>query len=157
GDDREAGAVQRLGDGGELGDHVLAVRALLEHAGDGAQLALGALESVDHGSHVGGIEFHEVLLGVGGQHPDAITPGVYCVPPGVYAMLDEHTARAPPPHRLAAPGGWSRAVAPTPASRDLRARAARRCDDMTTASPRAQEDPCFSNGSTTRTCPRPAI
>src|SRR5699024_8028176 len=63
GDDRKAGAVQRLGDGGELGDHVLAVRALLEHAGDGAQLALGALETVDHGSHVSRIEFHEVLLG----------------------------------------------------------------------------------------------
>src|SRR5699024_10397708 len=103
GDDRKAGAVQRLGDGGELGDHVLAVRALLEHAGDGAQLALGALETVDHRGHIGRIEFHDALLGVGDSIPRIYPRGCLVYPRG-YMRCSMRTPREPGPHRLAAPG-----------------------------------------------------
>src|SRR5699024_6820259 len=113
GDDRKAGAVQRLGDGGELGDHVLAVRALLEHAGDGAQLALGALETVDHRGHIGRIEFHDALLGVGDSIPRIYPRGCLVYPRG-YMRCSMRTPRAPGPHRLAAPGARSRARAVHP-------------------------------------------
>src|SRR5699024_3045208 len=81
GDDREAGTVQCLGDGGELGDHVLAVRALLEHADDRTHLALSALEAVDHRSHVSRVEFHEMLLG-SATAPRWYTPGGVLRTPG---------------------------------------------------------------------------
>ncbi len=48
GDDGEPGPVQSLRNGRQLRDDVLAVPALLKHAGDSGQLALGALEAVDH-------------------------------------------------------------------------------------------------------------
>ncbi len=41
GDDGEAGPVQRAGDGGELGDDVLAVASLLEHPQHAVELARG--------------------------------------------------------------------------------------------------------------------
>src|SRR5699024_2464021 len=56
GGDREAGAIQRLGDGGELYDHVPAVAALLEHGGHPRKLPLCTLESVDDRAHTGNIE-----------------------------------------------------------------------------------------------------
>src|SRR5690349_10815873 len=55
GHDGEAGAVQRLGDSGKLGDDVLAVAALFEHAYDAGQLALGALDPVDDWLHRVGV------------------------------------------------------------------------------------------------------
>ncbi|BAC16866.1 hypothetical protein [Corynebacterium efficiens YS-314] len=62
GDDGETGAVQRLAHGGELGDHILALSTLLQHAHHGGQLSLGALEAVDHRFDLGGFEFHGGLL-----------------------------------------------------------------------------------------------
>ena len=50
-----------FGYGRELRDDVLAVPALLQHAGDSGQLALGALEPVDHGRQFCGIEFQGFL------------------------------------------------------------------------------------------------
>src|SRR5699024_7036954 len=102
----------------------ISVRALLEHADDGAQLALGPLEAVDHGSHVSRIEFHEVLLG-SATAPRCYTPrGVLRTPRGICNARRAH--RESPPHI----GSQHRAdgrgpVAPTSASRDLRIRATR--------------------------------
>lgn len=42
----------------ELGDDALAIAALFDEADDTPQLTLGALEPVDHRSHVVGREFH---------------------------------------------------------------------------------------------------
>src|SRR6476661_1347563 len=63
GDDGEAGAVERLGDGGELRDDVLAVAALLDHLDDAADLAAGAVEATDDRLHLVEVELHGVLLG----------------------------------------------------------------------------------------------
>ena len=49
GDDAEAGLVQGAGDGGELGDDVLAVAALLEHPDHARDLSLGAAQPGDRG------------------------------------------------------------------------------------------------------------
>src|SRR6185503_3158575 len=59
GHDGEAGPVQGLGDCGELGDHLLAVAALLEEAEHAGELALCALDPVDDGGHLGGVELHQ--------------------------------------------------------------------------------------------------
>ena len=54
GHDGEPGSVEGLADGGELGDDVLAVAALLEHADDAAELSLRRDEPVDDRGHVVG-------------------------------------------------------------------------------------------------------
>src|SRR5680860_428259 len=51
-DDGEAGPVQGAVHRSELGDDVLAVAALLDHAQDAADLALGSAQPVDHGAHL---------------------------------------------------------------------------------------------------------
>src|SRR5665647_1678824 len=51
-DDGEAGPVQGAVGRSELGDDVLAVAALLDHAQDAADLALGSAQPVDHGAHL---------------------------------------------------------------------------------------------------------
>src|SRR5690606_27149517 len=61
GDDREAGPVEGLGGGGELGDDVGAVGAALEHLDDAPDLPLGAAQAVDDGGHLRGVELHAVL------------------------------------------------------------------------------------------------
>src|ERR1700730_7939728 len=48
GDDLESGSVQGARHRGELGDHVLAVAALLDHRDHAVQLSLGASQSIQH-------------------------------------------------------------------------------------------------------------
>src|SRR5699024_11185977 len=83
GDDGESGAVHGLGDGRELGDHVLAVPTLLEHAGDGGELPLGALEAVDDGSHVLTVQFHASSCDATGRCPSYTPWGVLHTPGGI--------------------------------------------------------------------------
>src|SRR6266567_242927 len=71
-DDREPGPVQRLGDGSEKRDDVLAVTAFLEHPDHATQLALGPAEAVEDRGGVVGIELHGISRsssweGVGGS------------------------------------------------------------------------------------------
>src|SRR6478609_5092240 len=82
GDDREAGAVQRLGHRGQLGDHVLAVATLLEKPQHAGELPLCALDAVDDGRHLVGIELHRCSSSGwagGGCRGPSIPPGVFCV------------------------------------------------------------------------------
>src|SRR6476619_3510596 len=57
-DNGEAGLVEGLGDGGELGNDVLAVATLLQHAQDAVELTTGALDPVDDRRHLGGVQLH---------------------------------------------------------------------------------------------------
>src|SRR5665647_588019 len=52
----EASPVQGMVRRGELGDDVVAVAAVLDHAQDAADLALGAAQAVGHGAHVFGVQ-----------------------------------------------------------------------------------------------------
>src|SRR5699024_180487 len=58
GNDGEAGPVQGFGDRRQLGYDILAFAPLLDHSGDGRELALGALESVDDGGKFVDVELH---------------------------------------------------------------------------------------------------
>src|SRR5699024_981076 len=49
GNDGEAGPVQGFGDRRQLGSDILVFAPLPDHSGDGRELAVGALESVDDG------------------------------------------------------------------------------------------------------------
>ncbi len=58
GHDREARPVEGTGDGRELGDDVLAVATLLDHAEHAGELTLRALDAVDRGAEVLRVELH---------------------------------------------------------------------------------------------------
>src|SRR6266498_2232594 len=77
GDELEAGAVQRAGDRGELGDDVGAVAAVLQHADDAPQLALGAAQPLDRVADGALVELHASSRCVG--------PGPRSVPGGTPA------------------------------------------------------------------------
>src|SRR5512132_3188544 len=65
GHDGEPGSVEGLADGGELGDDVFALLAVLQHADDGVELSSGTFEAVGDRSHGGRVELHCQFSSVG--------------------------------------------------------------------------------------------
>src|SRR5215469_15827449 len=61
GDDLEAGPVQGAGRRGELGHHVGAVAAFIDHPDDPADLALGPAKPLDHARHRLAVHIHDKL------------------------------------------------------------------------------------------------
>src|SRR5262249_16635097 len=82
GDHREAGRVQRLGDGGQLGDDVLARTALLEHPYDAVELAPSSLDPVRHRRQVLARELHRGVLSQSGSPWGCLT-----IPPAVFRVV----------------------------------------------------------------------
>src|SRR5665811_2149144 len=103
GDDGEARAVEGLGGCGELGDHVGAVSAGLQHLDHTADLALGAAEAIDDRRHLLGVELH----GAASFLPFLRRGHRVTVPPAAREATS-------PPDRLVAryPAARSRAAAP---------------------------------------------
>jgi len=58
GHDRETATAERLVDGRELGEHVLAFGSFLQHPDDAAQVTVGALHPHDDGLHFIGLQDH---------------------------------------------------------------------------------------------------
>lgn len=82
GNNGEASPIQRLGYSSQLGDDILAVAALFQHAGHGGELALGALQSIDNWAKVSGVEFQGVPPKRGIDFPMIYPAGFRVYPPG---------------------------------------------------------------------------